>query len=73
MPDHFDKEFVRLWFKSRCDPYHDKEIPTPPDSLLIELSRRYIEMYEKITNEKFKFSFKKENACHEINQSIKDL
>ncbi len=55
-PDNIDKEFLRLWFKENCDPYNDKELPEAPDDLVIELSSRYIQLYEMITGEVFKFS-----------------
>ena len=54
-PDNIDKEFLRLWFKENCDPYNDKELPAAPDELVIELSKRYIQLYEMITGEEFKF------------------
>ncbi|MEK7212988.1 MAG: phosphoribosylaminoimidazolesuccinocarboxamide synthase [Patescibacteria group bacterium] len=54
-PDNIDKEFLRLWFKEHCDPYHDKELPPAPDDLVIELSSRYIKLFEMITGEKFAF------------------
>ncbi len=52
-PKSFDKEFLRLWFKDNCDPYKDKVLPDAPQELVEELSRRYIQMYEKITGEMF--------------------
>ncbi len=52
-PKSFDKEFLRLWFKEHCDPYKDKTLPDAPVELVEELSRRYIQMYEQITGEKF--------------------
>ncbi len=52
-PKSFDKEFLRLWFKENCDPYKDATIPDAPTELVDELSRRYIQMYEQITGEKF--------------------
>ncbi|OGG79902.1 phosphoribosylaminoimidazolesuccinocarboxamide synthase [Candidatus Kaiserbacteria bacterium RIFCSPLOWO2_01_FULL_54_13] len=52
-PEYFDKEFLRLWFKEHCDPYKDKVLPPAPPELVEELSRRYIQMYEQITGEKF--------------------
>ncbi len=52
-PKSFDKEFLRLWFKEHCDPYKDAELPDAPQELVEELSRRYIQMYEQITGEKF--------------------
>ena len=48
-PENIDKEFLRLWFKDRCDPYHDKDLPKAPDDLVVELSSRYILLYEMIT------------------------
>lgn len=54
-PENIDKEFLRLWFKDHCDPYNDKELPPAPEELVVELSRRYIMLYEMITGEKFKF------------------
>uniref|UniRef100_A0A7S2YVU4 Phosphoribosylaminoimidazole-succinocarboxamide synthase, chloroplastic n=1 Tax=Chloropicon laureae TaxID=464258 RepID=A0A7S2YVU4_9CHLO len=52
-PENIDKEFLRLWFKDHCDPYNDLELPEAPDSLIIELSRRYITLYETITGQAF--------------------
>jgi len=54
-PDNIDKEFLRLWFNEHCDPYKDKDLPKAPEELIIELSRRYIMLYEKITGQKFDF------------------
>ncbi len=52
-PEYFDKEFLRLWFKDNCDPYKDAVLPEAPANLVEEMSRRYIEMYEKIIGQKF--------------------
>jgi phosphoribosylaminoimidazole-succinocarboxamide synthase len=52
-PKAFDKEFLRIWFKENCDPYKDEVLPEAPADLVAELSRRYIEIYEKLTGEKF--------------------
>lgn len=52
-PEYFDKEFLRLWFREHCDPYKDTVLPEAPGELVEELSRRYIQMYEQITGEKF--------------------
>lgn len=48
-PDMIDKEFFRLWFRERCDPYSDAVLPTPPAELIAELAARYIQLFEKIT------------------------
>src|SRR6185503_18863324 len=53
-PENFDKEFLRLWFKDHSDPYKDKVMPEAPVELVTELSRRYIQIYEQITGDKFK-------------------
>ncbi len=52
-PDMVDKEFFRLWFRERCDPYKDKTLPTPPSDLIAELASRYIQLYEAITGNLF--------------------
>jgi phosphoribosylaminoimidazole-succinocarboxamide synthase len=52
-PMAFDKEFLRIWFKEHCDPYKDEVLPEAPDDMVEELSRRYIDIYEKLSGEKF--------------------
>jgi phosphoribosylaminoimidazole-succinocarboxamide synthase len=52
-PNMIDKEFFRLWFRERCDPYKDTVLPTPPDDLIAELASRYIQLFEKITGTAF--------------------
>jgi len=52
-PDMIDKEFFRLWFRERCDPYKDAVLPTPPDDLIAELASRYIQLFEAITGTTF--------------------
>jgi phosphoribosylaminoimidazole-succinocarboxamide synthase len=52
-PENIDKEFLRLWFRQHCDPYKDKVLPKAPDDLIIELSSRYIRLFEMITGSDF--------------------
>jgi len=52
-PDNIDKEFLRLWFIENCDPYKDEVLPEAPQDLVIELSRRYIKLFEMITGKRF--------------------
>ena len=52
-PNMIDKEFFRLWFRDRCDPYKDAVLPTPPPDLIAELAARYIQLFEKITSTAF--------------------
>jgi phosphoribosylaminoimidazole-succinocarboxamide synthase len=51
-PESFDKDFVRSWVASRCDPYHDP-IPEIPDDLVLATAAVYIQAYETITGETF--------------------
>jgi phosphoribosylaminoimidazole-succinocarboxamide synthase len=52
-PENIDKEFLRLWFRDNCDPYRDEVLPEAPDDLVVELSSRYIKLYEMITGKDF--------------------
>jgi fusion protein PurCD len=54
-PENIDKEFLRLWFVDNCDPYHDEVLPVPPKELIVELSYRYIQLFEMITGQTFEF------------------
>lgn len=53
-PENYDKEFLRLWFKSQFDPYKDSEAPKPSQEILDELIRRYAYVYESLTGKTFK-------------------
>lgn len=64
-PENFDKEFLRLWYVERG--YKgDGEPPKMSNQLIVDLSRRYIAVYESITGQKFKV-FK-----YPINERVKD-
>lgn len=65
-PENIDKEFLRLWFKDHCDPYKDETLPQAPAELVIELSTRYIKLFEMITGTQFTLDPKP------IEQRIKD-
>lgn len=52
-PENFDKEFIRLWYIKRVDPYKDK-IPPMSKELIIQTAKRYIKTYEMLTDKKFK-------------------
>ena len=50
--ENFDKEFMRLWFRGQG--YTGKgKIPQMPDDLIVKISKRYMEVYENLTGEKF--------------------
>jgi phosphoribosylaminoimidazole-succinocarboxamide synthase len=52
-PDNYDKEFLRMWFKARLDPYKDQLAPQPPTDIIDELTRRYIYVYQQLTGQTF--------------------
>merc|ERR1711871_1259091 len=66
-PENIDKEFLRRWFVSRCDPYTDETLPEAPKELVTELSRRYIMIYEALTGQEFKLDAPPQT----LNESIK--
>lgn len=72
-PQNIDKEFLRLWFVNNCDPYNDKELPEAPDDLVVELSSRYIYLYETITGSLFPFPDSKKSINDRIKNNLKDL
>jgi phosphoribosylaminoimidazole-succinocarboxamide synthase len=51
-PESLDKEFLRLWISSRCDPYK-QPIPAIPDDTLVEFARKYIALFEAVTGKTF--------------------
>ena len=71
-PQNIDKEFLRLWFIDNCDPYNDEKLPDAPDELVIELSSRYIYLYETITNGVFPFPDRDMPIQDRINQNFKE-
>ncbi len=66
-PDSLDKEFLRLWISSRCDPYRDP-IPEIPAATLREFSEKYIALYETITG----LVFQRAAEGRPIKQRIRD-
>ncbi|MBC8174708.1 MAG: phosphoribosylaminoimidazolesuccinocarboxamide synthase [Candidatus Marinimicrobia bacterium] len=71
-PEYIDKEFLRLWFAENCDPYNDEMLPEAPEELVIELSSRYIFLYETITGQKFPFPDSTRSIQERINENLKD-
>jgi phosphoribosylaminoimidazole-succinocarboxamide synthase len=69
-PENIDKEFLRLWFAKNCDPYQDAVLPTAPEELIVTLSSRYIQLYEMITGNKFKFPDTERSAAERIMRNI---
>ena len=53
-PETLDKDKIRRWVVARCDPYKD-DLPDIPDDIRIATAEVYIDVYEKITGQKFEF------------------
>ena len=51
-PESLDKEFLRLWITSQCDPYKDP-VPNIPPNTLLEFSRKYVRLFEQVTGQTF--------------------
>lgn len=71
-PQNIDKEFLRLWFVDNCDPYNDETLPDAPKDLVVELSKRYIYLYETITGKSFPFPDENIPVNERINNNLKD-
>lgn len=52
-PENFDKEFLRLRYRNALGYSGSGQPPQMPEDLVIDLSERYIAVYEKITGKKF--------------------
>ena len=72
-PQNIDKEFLRLWFVDNCDPYNDKMLPEAPEDLVLELSSRYIYLYETITGALFPFPNSEKSIYNRINDNLKEV
>ena len=72
-PQNIDKEFLRLWFVENCDPYNDEILPDAPEELVIELSSRYIYLYETITGGIFPFPDSRQSISERIKKNLKEL
>ena len=72
-PQNIDKEFLRLWFVDNCDPYNDETLPEAPEELIVELSSRYIYLYETITGQLFPFPETEKSVKERINENLRNV
>ena len=71
-PESADKEFLRLWYAKRCDPYNDEELPEAPQELRAELTQRYFGIYSALTGGKeIPYDFQA-NLDEEIHSAVKE-
>ncbi|MEN6541955.1 phosphoribosylaminoimidazolesuccinocarboxamide synthase [Parvibaculum sp.] len=68
-PESFDKDFVRNWVASRCDPYKD-EIPEIPEALILDTAEVYIHAFETITGQTFKLPETDEPVLDRIRRNL---
>ena len=71
-PEYFDKEFLRIWFKEHCDPYKDEKLPEAAIELVAELARRYLEIFETITERTFEHDFSR-TPLERISQNLSKI
>jgi phosphoribosylaminoimidazole-succinocarboxamide synthase len=71
-PENFDKEFLRLWYTAQCDPYNDP-LPEMTDEFKIEVAKRYIDTYEKLTGTDFIPPKKEEDITTRIEQNLSEF
>jgi phosphoribosylaminoimidazole-succinocarboxamide synthase len=53
-PESFDKDVIRNWVASRCDPYRDA-LPAIPEDLVLATAAVYIQAFETITGQDLPF------------------
>ncbi len=70
-PENFDKEFLRLWFKEKGYGGEGKT-PKMPQKFIAKVSKRYQQIYEKITGDKFNVDVSK-NIPNRILNNLKNL
>ncbi|MDP3733308.1 MAG: hypothetical protein Q8Q91_02085, partial [Candidatus Daviesbacteria bacterium] len=70
-PENFDKEILRLWYAKKG--YKgDGKPPKMSNKLILDLSKRYISIYEKITGKKFIPEMNK-NVNQRIKNNLRDI
>lgn len=70
-PESLDKEFFRLWLRKQgFDPAKPDTKPTITDDVRLELSARYIDLFERMTGEAVVLP-KKENVMQRMEKNLK--
>ncbi|MDR1348802.1 MAG: phosphoribosylaminoimidazolesuccinocarboxamide synthase [Prevotellaceae bacterium] len=75
LPQHqLSKEFVREWLmENNFQGKPRQQIPEMTDEIVENISKRYIELYEKITGEKFRQTEYSDNTYARIEENIKNM
>ena len=67
-PDSLDKEFLRLWLKDRG--ISDNNIPELDDDIRVQVSERYIDLFERVTGQTFEPELGETPVLERIEKSI---
>ena len=68
------KEFVREWLMANgFQGKEGQQIPEMTDEVVHDISKRYIELYEKVTGERFEISSNSDNLEAIISKEIASL
>lgn len=68
-PESFDKDFVRNWVAERCDPYVDA-IPDIPPEMIEQTSDVYVDAFQRITGETFRFPSPDDDIAARIRRNL---
>jgi phosphoribosylaminoimidazole-succinocarboxamide synthase len=69
-PDTFDKDFVRRWVVSQCDPYKDP-IPPIPEDVILQAAAIYVNAFERITDTRFPLPDPAEPPLTRVRRNLK--
>ena len=67
-PESLDKEFLRLWLKDRG--ISDNHIPELDDDIRVQVSERYIDLFERVTGQTFEAELEETPILERIEKSI---
>jgi phosphoribosylaminoimidazole-succinocarboxamide synthase len=68
-PESFDKDVVRDWVASRCDPYRDP-IPDIPSDVILKTALVYVQAFETITGLNFDYPNASEAPIDRIRKNL---
>lgn len=68
-PESFDKDVMRAWVATRCDPYKDA-IPAIPQEIILSTAQVYISAFERISGLTFAFPDPSEPLLSRIRRNL---
>jgi phosphoribosylaminoimidazole-succinocarboxamide synthase len=69
-PESFDKDVIRSWVASRCDPYKDP-IPEIPAEIVLATAQVYVAAFERITGRTFDYPDASEPVLDRIRRNLR--